>query len=115
MNDGVLNEIELELFHTIFVIISALTKADPVFIVNYIIENIYPLTIDSCYEERVDEDGLCVICQEGLNNKMNLMEIRVCKHKFHKTCWREYKNVTTCPICQHRLIVPGKLQQMKIE
>ena len=51
-------------------------------------------------------DGLnarltCVICLEEDLNKSN-SHLNKCLHRFHKTCWDEYKesNGYKCPICR---------------
>tara|TARA_B100000524_G_C23476007_1_gene307902 strand:- start:210 stop:638 length:429 start_codon:yes stop_codon:yes gene_type:complete len=51
--------------------------------------------------QKNNEDRLCTICQEDLNNELFAVKIEKCGHYFHKNCidnWLIRSN--TCPLCR---------------
>jgi len=56
----------------------------------------------SVYISNRTEEGVCIICQETIEQNQELRKITACGHYFHKTCidtW--FTGYIQCPTCRH--------------
>ena len=65
------------------------------------VDNIDDVIQDTVIEEtQSDVDALCVVCQEYLSKCKHIVQTKVCKHLFCKSCISEwFKKSKKCPVC----------------
>lgn len=54
--------------------------------------------------EKLNENDICSICLDNLDDIKNVLECKRCKNQFHKICldkWIEHKE--SCPYCRYKV------------